>query len=55
MLGLGAQQAPSTDTLKRYAAAGVSRVMMLAGETAARDGVEVVKELAPLVERAREV
>src|SRR5271154_6679216 len=35
MLGLGAQAAPSADALKRYAAAGVSRVIILAGETAA--------------------
>ena len=55
MLGLGAQQAPSTDALKRYAAAGVSRVIVLAGETAARDGVAVVGALAPLVERAARI
>ena len=55
MLGIGAQQTPSPDALARYAAAGISRVIMLAAETAARDGVEVVKELAPLVERAARV
>jgi len=55
MLGIGVQQTPSPEALKRYAAAGVSRVIILAAEIAARDGVEVVKELAPLVERAARV
>jgi len=55
MLGIGAQQTPSPDALKRYAAAGISRVIILAAEMAARDGVEVVKGLAPLVERAAQV
>jgi probable F420-dependent oxidoreductase len=55
MLGIGAQQTPSDDALIRYAAAGVSRVIILAGEIAERDGVGVVKELAPLVERAARI
>jgi probable F420-dependent oxidoreductase len=55
MLGIGAQQTPSPDALKRYAAAGISRVIILAAEMAGRDGVEVVKGLAPLVERAAQV
>jgi probable F420-dependent oxidoreductase len=55
MLGIGAQQTPSPDALKRYAAAGISRVIILAAEMAARDGVEVVKGLAPLVERGARV
>lgn len=55
LLGVPGQQAPAGDALKRYAAAGVSRVIVLAGEIAARDGVEVVKGLAPLVERAARV
>jgi alkanesulfonate monooxygenase SsuD/methylene tetrahydromethanopterin reductase-like flavin-dependent oxidoreductase (luciferase family) len=55
MLGIGAQQTPSADVLERYAAAGVSRVIMLAGEIAARDGVEVVRELAPMVERGAQI
>jgi len=52
MLGIGARQIPSADELKCYAASGVSRVIVLAGEMAARDGVEIVKEYEPLVERA---
>jgi alkanesulfonate monooxygenase SsuD/methylene tetrahydromethanopterin reductase-like flavin-dependent oxidoreductase (luciferase family) len=55
MLGIGVQQTPSADVLERYAAAGVSRVIMLAGEIAARDGVEVVRELAPMVERGAQI
>jgi probable F420-dependent oxidoreductase len=55
MLGIGAQQTPSPDALQRYAVAGISRVIILAAEIAARDGVEVVKGLAPLVERAARV
>ena len=55
MLGIGAQQTPSTGALKLYAAAGISRVIMLAAEIATRDGVEVVGELAPLVERGAQV
>ena len=52
MLGIGARQIPSADELRRYAAAGVSRVIVLAAEIATRDGVETVKQYAPLVERA---
>ena len=55
MLGIGAQQTPSADVLERYAAAGVCRVIMLAGEIAARDGVAVVRELAPMVERGAQI
>jgi probable F420-dependent oxidoreductase len=55
MLGIGAQPAPSAGALKLYAAAGVSRIIMLAGEIADRDGVAVVGELAPLVERGAQV
>jgi probable F420-dependent oxidoreductase len=55
MLGIGSQQTPSPDALKRYAAAGISRVIILAAEMAARDGVEVVKGLTPLVESAARI
>ena len=56
MLGIGgARQTPSTDALGRYAAAGVSRMIILAGDTAARDGVAVIEELGPLVERAARI
>jgi probable F420-dependent oxidoreductase len=52
LLGVPGQQAPGADALERYAAAGVSRVIMLAAEMASRDGVAVVGELAPTIERA---
>ena len=55
MLGIGSQQAPTTEALERYAAAGITRVIILAAETAARDGVQVVRGLAPLVERAARI
>jgi probable F420-dependent oxidoreductase len=55
MLGIGVQQTPSAEALRHYADAGVSRVIILAGEMAARDGVEVIEELAPLVERSARI
>jgi probable F420-dependent oxidoreductase len=55
MLGIGAQQTPSLDAFQRYAAAGIGRVIILAGETAVRDGVEVVEGLAPLIELAARI
>jgi probable F420-dependent oxidoreductase len=55
MLGIGAQQTPSHDAFQRYAAAGIGRVIILAGETAVRDGVEVVEGLAPLIELAARI
>lgn len=55
LLGVPGQQAPAPDALKRYAAAGVSRLIILAAEMAARDGVAVVDELAPMVERAANI
>ncbi|MGH7914675.1 MAG: hypothetical protein ACREPW_08500, partial [Candidatus Binataceae bacterium] len=55
MLGIGARQTPSAEALKRYAAAGIGRVIILASEIAARAGVEVVKGLTPLVEHAAKV
>ena len=44
---------PTAETIKRYAAAGVSRIVIMAAEAAARDGVAVVRGLAPIVEAAR--
>ena len=55
MLGIPGQQAPAVDALRRYAEAGVSRVIMLAAEVAARDGVQVIREMAPLVDRVSNV
>jgi len=40
-------------TIKRYAATGVSRIVIMAAEAAARDGVAVVRWLAAIVEAAR--
>jgi probable F420-dependent oxidoreductase len=56
LLGIGGAQAtPSADAIKRYAAAGVGRLIILASETAEGDGVEVVEGLAPLVKLAARV
>jgi probable F420-dependent oxidoreductase len=51
LLGVPGQQTPPS-AFKRYAAAGVTRLIILAAEMATRDGLAVVKELAPVVERA---
>lgn len=53
MLGIGAQQEPTPQALERYAAVGISRVIILAAEIAARDGVQVIEGLAPLAQRGR--
>jgi alkanesulfonate monooxygenase SsuD/methylene tetrahydromethanopterin reductase-like flavin-dependent oxidoreductase (luciferase family) len=46
---------PSVDTMKRYQDAGVSRMIVLAGAAASGSGVEAVKGLASVVERAQKV
>ncbi|MCS6926493.1 MAG: TIGR03619 family F420-dependent LLM class oxidoreductase [Candidatus Binatia bacterium] len=46
---------PSVDTMKRYQEAGVHRVIVLAWAAASGSGVEAVKGLAPVVERAQHV
>jgi len=46
---------PSADTMKRYQEAGVSRMIVLAGAAASGSGVEAVKGLASVVERAQKV
>jgi probable F420-dependent oxidoreductase len=46
---------PSVDTMKRYQEAGVSRMIVLAGAAASGSGVEAVKGLASVVERAQKV
>ena len=43
------------DTLKHYQEAGVTRVIMAAAQAAFGSGVEAVKQLAPIVERAQHV
>ncbi len=44
---------PSVDTMKQYQEAGVSRMIVLAWAAASSSGVEAVKGLAPIVERAQ--
>ncbi len=46
---------PDEDTMKRYREAGVSRLVVLAWAAASGDGLEVVRSLAPIVERAQKV
>jgi hypothetical protein len=43
---------PTADALAQYRDAGVTRVVVLPGASADSDGVKLVRELAPLVERA---
>lgn len=43
------------DTLKHYQEAGVTRVIMAAAQAAFSNGVEAIKQLAPVVERAQHV
>ncbi len=42
---------PPLDAMKRYREAGVSRIVLMATQTASGNAVEVVKSLAPAVER----
>ena len=46
---------PTLDTMRTYADAGLSRLVVLAAAAATGSGVEAVKSLAPIVERARQV
>ena len=48
-------EGPTVDTMKRYQEAGVSRLIVLAWAAASGSGVEAVKGLAPIVERAQRV
>jgi probable F420-dependent oxidoreductase len=45
----------SPDAMKRYREAGVSRIVLMATQTASGNAVEVVKSLAPAVERGHKV
>jgi probable F420-dependent oxidoreductase len=46
---------PTVDTMKAYEEAGLSRLVVLASAAATGSGVEAVKSLAPIVERAQQV
>lgn len=46
---------PTLETMQEYEEAGVSRLVVLAWEAASGSGVEAVKKLAPIVERAQQV
>ena len=48
-------EGPAVETMKRYQDAGVSRMIVLAWAAASGSGVEAVKGLAPIVERAQKV
>jgi probable F420-dependent oxidoreductase len=51
-MAAGTLAGPTDDALKQYRDAGVTRVVVLPGASADSDGVKLVRELAPLVERA---
>jgi probable F420-dependent oxidoreductase len=44
---------PTVDTIKQYAEAGVTRLVVAALASASGNGIEAVKSLAPIVERAQ--
>ena len=46
---------PTLDTMRAYEDAGLSRLVVLAWAAATSSGVEAVKSLAPIVERAQQV
>ncbi|MGH7966905.1 MAG: LLM class F420-dependent oxidoreductase [Candidatus Binatia bacterium] len=46
---------PTLEVMKQYQEAGVSRLIITARAAASGNGVEVVKSLAPIVERAQQV
>ena len=48
-------EGPTVDTMKRYQEAGVSRIIVLAWAAASGNGVEAVKGLAPVVEKAQQM
>jgi probable F420-dependent oxidoreductase len=48
-------EGPTVDTMNRYQEAGVSRMIVLAWAAASGSGVEAVKGLAPIVERAQKM
>ncbi|MBV8771422.1 MAG: LLM class F420-dependent oxidoreductase [Deltaproteobacteria bacterium] len=52
VLLMGSGEGPSADVMKRYAEAGVSRLVVAAAGSAHSDGVRAVQAAAPMVERA---
>jgi probable F420-dependent oxidoreductase len=52
VLLMGAGDGPSTDAMKRYAEAGVTRLIVAAASSSHSDGVKAVRGVAPIVERA---
>ena len=48
-------EGPAVDAMKCYQEAGVSRMIVLAWAAASGSGVEALKGLAPIVERAQKV
>jgi probable F420-dependent oxidoreductase len=52
---LGQDGGPDIDTIKRYQEAGVSRLVVLSWAAASGSGIEAVRSLAPVVERAQHV
>jgi probable F420-dependent oxidoreductase len=52
VLLMGAGDGPSTDAMKRYAEAGVTRLIVAAASSSHSDGVKAVQGVAPIVERA---
>jgi probable F420-dependent oxidoreductase len=55
VLLMAQQDGPSVDLMKQYQEAGVTRMITLAWAAASGSGVEAVKSLAPIVERAQRV
>jgi probable F420-dependent oxidoreductase len=55
VLMMAQKEGPTVDLMKQYQDAGVSRMIVLASAAASGSGVEAVKGLAPIVERAQKV
>jgi probable F420-dependent oxidoreductase len=55
VLLMGAGDGPSSDQMKQYAEAGVSRLVVAAAAAASSDGVKAVQGVAHIVERAAKV
>src|SRR5215472_7939550 len=55
VLLMGSGDGLSTDVMKRYAEAGVSRLVVAAAAAAHSDGVKAVRDVAPIVERAERI
>jgi hypothetical protein len=55
VLLMGGGDGPSAEVMKRYAGAGVSRLVVAAAASAHSDGVKAVQGVASMVERAARV